>query len=412
MYPCDEWYIEVHLTEYHPVFGANFFIKTLDSDGGQTTLTSFGFSGSTMEFAPVESGGFPKPGTNKTATLIRSIEFWSMAYPSQTYPIDYTIIVHFVPRPGYNRGGPTPAEALLLQPSPSTVNMSIATWENQYYRVPLAANGSLSVSGSMTNENWGYSTNIYIDVYNLNDQKLQTLAVVSIPKNTDANGQHDPNGVTVNFQSTTPFINPNGQATDFYVRFRNTGNATLHASTVTIQFDAGFSCTFPPIIRKGFEPESTVTYKFVTTWGNDNSSGVVAAFARWVQSNFGVGLNVSFVHDPVGSSPNLTMVRGPLTYPVVAGTITESLVFDLDGFLIQGGVIFTTDTTWLESASGYFKIGLHEIGHLSGLHHPTGPNGSSIMLDGIIGKDDSGGRLPTSITGCDASQAWNAQFYE
>jgi hypothetical protein len=236
MYPCEELWIDVSASSSDPNVNANVYVELYNSDGAQIAtkfwpLTWYGSTSVNESNAlPLASVGSPLPGTRDHRSLVSQIKIKS-DYARPAYPITYTITVHFGQRPGYNRGGLSYADAFGPLAAGTVVRGSMWPLEKNHYRVSVSANGSLTLSGTLVNENWGQAAPITLEVFNMAQQHVTTLLSLSVPANTS----HDANGVAVNFTSFT-FTNTGAQA-DFYFVIENGNFARLQDYTITVDGD-------------------------------------------------------------------------------------------------------------------------------------------------------------------------------
>jgi hypothetical protein len=146
-------------------------------------------------------------GTRGSAGLAATItiSFDWRSYSDAT--IEYTITVTRVPRPGYNLGGTSQADAPLLTALPAAVKASVHPYEpRQYWKVQLAAGDTLKVIGRVrapTTVPQGALT--YIKVFNAAGSST-TIMSMSV-----AGG-----GAWLPLNSST-FTNTTGQSAEFWV---------------------------------------------------------------------------------------------------------------------------------------------------------------------------------------------------
>lgn len=167
------------------------------------------------------------------------------------------------------------------------------------------------------------------------------------------------------------------------------------------------ACISPPgKSGNGFRPSTDVTYQFVGSWGTTADSQsetncVTQGIDNWTQANSG-GSRVRFVPAQSGSSPMISISKQALGGSTAGGTTSPNR--DGDGYITGLGVQFTTNTNLLDSCEGFKKVAMHEFGHAQNLDDTSGSGGSSVMNQ-MSGKNDGGGNIPTSVTGCDMQAA-------
>jgi hypothetical protein len=146
MYPCDEFWIDLVATESDPYRNPNITVGTYNRynsnlDGATWTVNT---SLSVPDALPYQGWGFPRVGTRDARSLITRIDvstYWTLP----AYPISYTLTVHFRARPGYNRGGLSFQDAYGPVANGTTLRASMVYLEDNYYRVSLQPNGSLTL---------------------------------------------------------------------------------------------------------------------------------------------------------------------------------------------------------------------------------------------------------------------------
>lgn len=160
------------------------------------------------------------------------------------------------------------------------------------------------------------------------------------------------------------------------------------------------ACISPALLgNMGFQPGSTITYRFYGGWGTETVC-VKNAIAKWEAAAAAVGLNLDFVETT--GSPDMTLTKTSLPGSTVGATTAPSL--DSQGYTVGIGLQFTTNTNLLSTCDGFIKVALHEIGHALGLADTYGSGGSSVMNQ-LSGANDSGGNIPLDVTSCDRNRA-------
>lgn len=166
----------------------------------------------------------------------------------------------------------------------------------------------------------------------------------------------------------------------------------------------------PPILSKGFRPETTVTYKFEgTNWSAAQQACVTESINNWSAANQTTGLKVTFTPWLSGQgSPKILLVRTGLdVFPDPVGGKTVAQV-DSQGFITDAYIRFTDVTSFLSTCGGFKKVALHEFGHLMGLGDASGQPLSTVM-NRMAGPNDGNNALASQVTSCDASQAFLAK---
>lgn len=153
-------------------------------------------------------------------------------------------------------------------------------------------------------------------------------------------------------------------------------------------------CINAPRNGTAVEPGYVFRYAFIgmPSWTPDRLNAVFGAMNEWAQAGLATFSPVS-----EGQEATLTFAIGVLDNPAGVGLNDFQSV---DGWTRRMAIMFTSDTSKLESIYGYFKACIHELGHGFGFSNAGGSGGSTVM-NVFAGKDDSGGNLPEHVTSCD-----------
>lgn len=238
MHPCEEFWLDVQASSPDPNVHTNIYVDVFNTLGTKIDTKNWvisylgSTSFSTPNALPTASLGFPQPGTRDPRSLVTRIEIWSDYARAGALAVSYTLTVHFRPRPGYNLGGLSYTDAYGPLAHGTVLKASMWPGEVNYYRVSLLPGGALTLSGSLTNENWGLGAHLLITLRNMAQQSQGTMLSQVVTNNSS----HDPNGVTVNFTSTT-FTNTSAQTQDFYIDMENANSARLQDITINVTGD-------------------------------------------------------------------------------------------------------------------------------------------------------------------------------
>jgi len=193
--------------------------------------------------------------------------------------------------------------------------------------------------------------------------------------------------------------------------FRQPSSALIWSVGVTLGIAAlgevVFACINPPgKSGNGFRSGTAVYYELLPNIPEAVRSCVEDGITKWGNANNSTGgSGVTFSPVPSGVSPNLVFTMSSNIEAGTAGGISPP-TRDSDGYITGVGVQFTTNTTYLESCTGFLKVTLHELGHAQNLDHTNGTNADSVM-NHMHGKDDADDPpyLPTDVTPCDKNVA-------
>jgi hypothetical protein len=235
---------------------ANVFVGLFDSQNG-------GFETDNVVFAVAAAGplpktvayGYPVPGTVHRSGNLGAVKVWS----NRGYlPLEWTVTIYLTPRPGYNTGGLTTAEAPVVHDN-DTLHLSLTNLSTKnYYKVTLKPGGTLNVTGTMTNDWTTTNAQIIVRVYDAAQQYVGLLSSTPVPAQSTV-----PIVVYSTFTSSSP------QTAPYYISFeRGYSSADLSASTVQVHAqeanlklfldsDGSFSTGAPDVDLNAFVPGSS-----------------------------------------------------------------------------------------------------------------------------------------------------------
>jgi hypothetical protein len=261
----------------------------------------------------------------------------------------------------------------------------------------------------------------------------------AIVQTTAGTQQVDSTGATP-FPGPAQLINATTFGPDILIGFTTPGLTRVVSAPITEYFfrsnggskQGHFSskCQDPPFQNdqsgnhRGFAPDVTVQYNFygdngqgsdIWGWSHPGSIeesyrlAVIDALGVWTAANRVTTRNTSFVlaqDDPSHNQLHISRALLPLnSNGTRTGAKTNPIVDSTTGYITGAVMTFNTDPQVLTKSPAYFKVGLHEGGHLNGLgDNPNGTAGSSVM-NTMAGKDDGGKNLPTVVMPCDAHKA-------
>ena len=263
--------------------------------------------------------GSPLPGTIGPAGLPKY--FLVDLNEGSTAAIRYTLTRQKISMPGYNLGGRSFADAPLLSPLPATVNARIhhGPDEGQYFRVRLAAGGTLRLSGTLRNDATMWWAMLRAHVY-----ESPTSSYVQIMNRQVAGG-------STSFTSNL-FTNTSGQAKEFYLKLLGQAGwsavmedvqMTVTGSegprlTMFLDADGNFSATSPESDHPNYIP------------GTVHSSGQSAPLPQ------AVGLIAAYVNGSGAIVP-------PPSYATSSALFTLENTSAFKGFAMNAGSQNTPD---------------------------------------------------------------------
>lgn len=197
----------------------------------------------------------------------------------------------------------------------------------------------------------------------------------------------------------------------------------IAASTPIIPEYAQTGC--PPVSNNGW-PKCVIVYYTISGFDSSQKTQLLNAFTSWNSANRTNNSKVKFQQDPGGAAffvYQLTVQTG--TIGVGAPAITNkdtgtgaissaTITFDL-----QAKVPNTNNLVFDPNIAGYNtifqKVMLHELGHTMGLKDEPigsgncgGQSANNTVMNAVCNHNDTGGRMPTSVAGCD-NQSVNSE---
>jgi len=164
-------------------------------------------------------------------------------------------------------------------------------------------------------------------------------------------------------------------------------------------------CVTPPLSSHSVAPQTTLIYRYVGRWDRDAQACTTRAFATWNTYLDTTPLGIRFApypeEAPASLVQHISVIHTFLPHNT-AGAITE-VTRDSRGYAAGVGVLINNNSDTVSSCLGYYKVAMHELGHVLGLSHPRGDHASSIMND-MAGKNDLNEAMPIAPTWCDLTQ--------
>ena len=158
--PCET--IVIAVSGYgDPQWGGSLKVELFGQTGVRLANSNRACYGACTFQVPVESWA-PHRGTRGPISLAQQV---LVTGSTSRPPLNYQLTITKVSRPGYNIGGLSFQDAPLLSNFPKTIYGSLYPYEvGQYFRVRLAAGGTLRASG-FAEGHPNYGANLYVYVY-------------------------------------------------------------------------------------------------------------------------------------------------------------------------------------------------------------------------------------------------------
>lgn len=161
------------------------------------------------------------------------------------------------------------------------------------------------------------------------------------------------------------------------------------------------SCVAPPLLNHSVSAHTTFVYRYYGEWAPEQTYCVDRAFETW--NTYLANVPIHFTrYSSKQSSHTLSIILTSMPNNV-AGAIT-SVSRRPDGYVRGGGIMVSNDAAVVSSCLGYYKVALHEIGHILGLGHPTEHGDESSVMNDMNGLNDRNNAQPDAPTACDVDQ--------
>jgi hypothetical protein len=227
MHPCETFWIEISAA-YTPGGPSSAIGASARNSSGGAIGMSVGINGSAI--LPKTSDVLNWPTVDGTLDhSMRLVSVWIVAgNATDQFPVNYSVTFHLTPRPGFNRGGLSFAEAPQTFAS-DIIKMSLPSNAHptgkQYFKLTLGQMQSVRFTGLVSNRHQSSQSTVNIALYDA--VTLDSAALLTGMKAPAAS-------VDAPF-STKAFTNTSSEPKDYYVLFQVNSSVPLHAGIVTVR---------------------------------------------------------------------------------------------------------------------------------------------------------------------------------
>jgi hypothetical protein len=239
--------------------------------------------------------GHPLPGSRGPSLLVTSIEIKADSNVKQQYGLYFSLSYTLTPRAGYNRGGWTRENATRLATQTTAAKLTLPqnsySDKDQYYRVSVPHQGTISVSGDIENHFTSGNALFGVIVQNIDGSTAKTLVNnLSVGPVSTTSLPVPPNQVV--------FTNNSGQTKDYFVRFRSNGSsARISGSSLSIDtsiYSPTCSCQGAFSGGAGAGWTGNRTYRIADSFDSEHRADIKQAFDKWNAALLSASIGISF----------------------------------------------------------------------------------------------------------------------